>query len=31
MLFGSAQRLKTHGKLLKVECQGHTINFVTEY
>ena len=31
MLFGSAQLLKTHGKLLKVVCQGHTINFVTEY
>ena len=31
MLFGSAQWLKTHGKLLQVVCQGHTINFVTEY
>ena len=31
MLFGSAQRLKTHGKLLQVVYQGHTINFVTEY
>ena len=31
MLCGSAQRLKTHGKLLQVVYQGHTINFVTEY
>ena len=31
MLFGSAQRLKTHSKLLKILYQGHTINFVTEY
>ena len=31
MLFGFAQRLKTHGNLLKVVYQGHTINFVTEY
>ena len=31
MLFGSAQWLKTHGKLLHVVYQGHTINFVTEY
>ena len=31
MLFGSAQRLKTHGKLLQVAYQGHAINFVTEY
>ena len=31
MLFGSAQRLKTRGKLLQVVYQGHTVNFVTEY
>ena len=31
MLFGSAQRLKTHGKLLQVVYEDHTINFVTEY
>ena len=29
MLFGYAQRLKTHGKLLQVVYQGHTINIVT--
>ena len=31
MLFGSAQRLKTHGNLLQVAYQGHTVNFITEY
>ena len=31
MLFGSAQQLKTQGQLLQIVCQGHTINFVTEY
>ena len=31
MLFGSAQWLKTHSKLLQVVYHGHTINFVTEY
>ena len=31
MLFGSAQRLRTHGKLLQVPYQAHTINFVTKY
>ena len=31
MLFGSAKRLKTHGKLVQVVYRGHTINFVTEY
>ena len=25
MLFGSVQRLKTHGKLLQVLYEGHTI------
>ena len=29
MLFGSAQRLKTHDKLLQVIYKGHTINFFT--
>ena len=31
MLFGSAQRLKTHGKFLQVVYQNHTIIFITEY
>ena len=31
MLFGSAQQLKTHGKLLQVVHQDHTTNFVTEF
>ena len=31
VLFSSAQRLKTHGKLLQAAYRGHAINFVTEY
>ena len=31
MLFGSAQLLKTHDKLLQVIYKGHTINFFTEF
>ena len=30
MLFGSAQRLKTHDKLIQVIYKGHTINFFTD-
>ena len=31
MLFGTAQRLKLHGRSLNIMCNNAVINFVNEY